>query len=131
MKKNISHMVIERGQGAMGIEPWAVLDFNDRLFWGQTGKTDNIFNAALFEGNDRGLQEAREWADQFVRGQYWREKDFLTRVVFVKVKVRYFCDFQTMEAPFPENKWVKNAALDMASKATRTKSSGNTKVGYA
>ena len=111
MKKNISHMVIERGQGAMGIEPWAVLDFNDRLFWGQTGRTDNIFNAALFEGNDRGLQEAREWADQFVRGQYWREKDFLTRVVFVKVKVRYFCDFQTMESPFPKNKGVKNDGI--------------------
>lgn len=131
MEKNVSHMVIERGQGAMGIVPWAVLDFNDRLFWGQTGQTDNILNAALFEGNDSGLQEAREWADQFVRGQYRRVKDFLTRVVFVKVRVRYFCDFQTMEAPFPENKGVKNAALDMASKATRTKSSGNTKVGYA
>ena len=115
----------------MGIEPWAVLDFNDRLFWGQTGQTDNIFNAALFEGNDSGLQEAREWADQFVRGQYWREKDFLTRVVFVKVRVRYFCDFQTMEAPLPNAKVKKNAALDMASKATRTKSSGNKKVGYA
>ena len=53
------------------------------------------------------------------------------RVVFVKVRVRYFCDFQTMEAPLPNAKVKKNAALDMASKATRTKSSGNKKVGYA
>ena len=104
MEKNIIHMVIERGQGAMGIEPWAVLDFNDRLFWGQTGQTDNIFNAALFEGNDSGLQEAREWADKFVRRQYKNEYEFLSRVVFVKVRVRYFCDFQTMEAHFQKTK---------------------------
>lgn len=107
MKKNISHMVIERGQGAMGIEPWAVLDFNDRLFWGQTGQTDNIFNAALFEGNDRGLQEAREWADQFVRGRYKNEKEFLSKVAFCKVRIRYFNDLTTMKVPFPENKGVK------------------------
>ena len=121
MEKNIIHMVIERGQGAMGIEPWAVLDFNDRLFWGQTGQTDNIFNAALFEGNDSGLQEAREWADKFVRRQYKNEYEFLSRVVFVKVRVRYFCDFQTMEAPFPENKGVKNAALYARSKGELSK----------
>lgn len=106
MEKNISHMVIERGQGAIGIEPWAVLDFNDRLFWGQTGQTDNIFNAALFEGNDSGLQEARDWADQFVRGRYKTEKAFLSRVVFVKVNVHYFCDFQTMEVPLPNRRNV-------------------------
>ena len=95
-------MVIERGLGAMAIEPWAVLDFNDRLFWTRTSRTENIFHAALFEGNDKGLLEAREWADKFVRGQYKNEKDFMSRVIFVKVNVHYFCDFQTMEAPLPK-----------------------------
>lgn len=104
----INRMVIERGQGAMAIKPWAVLDFNDRLFWTRThkvvDKTDNIFNAAVFEGNDKGLAEARVWANRFVRRQYKTEKDFMSRVIFVKVNVHYFCDFQTMEAPFAKSK---------------------------
>ena len=104
-------MVIERGLGAMAIDPWAVLDFNDRLFWTRTSRTENIFHAALFEGNGKGLLEAREWADKFVRRQYRNEKEFLSRVVFVKVKVRYFCDFQTMEAPFAKSKVVKKRGI--------------------
>ena len=99
----------------MAIEPWAVLDFNDRLFWTRThkvvDKTDNIFNAASFEGNGKGLLEARAWADKFVRRQYRNEKEFLSRVVFVKVKVRYFCDFQTMEAPFAKSKVLKKRGI--------------------
>ena len=100
-------MVIERGLGAMAIEPWAVLDFNDRLFWTRTCRTENIFHAALFEGSDRGLQEAREWADQFVRGRYKNEKEFLSKVAFCKVRVRYFNDLLRMESPFPETKGRK------------------------
>ena len=104
-------MVIERGLGAMAIDPWAVLDFNDRLFWTRTSRTENIFHAALFEGNDRGLQEAREWADKFVRGRYKNEKEFLSKVAFVKVRVRYFNDLQTIKAPFAKSKVVKKRGI--------------------
>ena len=117
--------------GEHGIDKWAVIDTYDGYYWARTHKTYDIFTAATFESSERGLQEAREWADQFVRGRYKNEKEFLSKVAFCKVRVRYFNDLQTIEVPFPENKGVKNAALDMASKATRTKSSGNTKVGYA
>ena len=93
--------------GEHGIDKWAVIDTHTGYYWARAHKTYDIFNAATFESGERGLQEAREWADKFVRRQYKNEYEFLSRVVFVKVRVRYFCDFQTMESPFQETKGRK------------------------
>lgn len=109
--------------GVHGIDKWAVIDTYNGYYWARTFKTCDIFEAASFDSTDRGLQEARAWADKFVRGRYKDEKEFLSKVAFVKVRVRYFNDLQTMEAPFVKSKVVKNAAFSMASKAMRTKSS--------
>ena len=117
--------------GVHCIDKWAVIDTYNGYYWARTCQTCDIFEAASFDSTDRGLQEARAWADKFVRGRYKNEKEFLSKVAFFKVRVRYFNDLQTIKAPFAKSKVVKNAALVMASKATRTKSSGNTKVGYA
>lgn len=90
--------------GEHGIDKWAVIDTYTGYYWATTHKTDDIFNAATFESSERGLQEAREWADQFVRGRYKNEKEFLSKVAFCKVRVRYGNDLITMKAPFPEIK---------------------------
>ena len=90
--------------GAHGIVKWAVIDTYNGYYWARTHKTYNIFNAATFEGSERGLQEAREWADQLVRGRYKNEKEFLSKVAFCKVRVHYINDLATIESPFPETK---------------------------
>ena len=109
--------------GVHGIDKWAVIDTYNGYYWARTFKTRDIFEAASFDSTDRGLQEARAWADKFVRGRYKNEKEFLSKVAFVKVRVRYFNDLQTMKAPFAKSKGIKNEALNMASRAIRTKSS--------
>ena len=83
--------------GVHCIDKWAVIDTYNGYYWAETYKTCNIFEAATFESSERGLQEAREWADQFVRGRYKNEKEFLSKVAFCKVRVRYFNDLTTME----------------------------------
>lgn len=88
--------------GEHGIDKWAVIDTYTGYYWARTHHTYSIFNAATFESSERGLQEAREWANQFVRGRYKNEKEFLSKVAFCKVRVRYFNDLTTMKAPFQE-----------------------------
>ena len=86
--------------GQHGIDKLAVIDTYTGHYWADTHKTYDIFNAATFKNSERGLQEAREWADKFVRGRYKNEKEFLSKVAFCRVRVRYFNDLLTMEAPF-------------------------------
>lgn len=93
--------------GEHGIDKWAVIDTYTGCYWAETYQTCNIFEAATFESTERGLQKARAWADQFVRGQYKDEKEFLSKVAFCKVRVRYFNDLTKMESPFPETKGRK------------------------
>lgn len=97
--------------GEHGIDKWAVIDTYDGYYWARTHKTYDIFTAATFESSERGLQEAREWADQFVRGRYKNEKEFLSKVAFFKVRVRYFNDLQTIKAPFAKSKVVKKRGI--------------------
>lgn len=97
--------------GYHGIDKWAVLDTYNGYYWARTFKTCNIFEAATFESSERGLQEARAWADKFVRERYKNEKEFLSKVAFVKVRVRYFNDLQTMKAPFAKSKVVKKRGI--------------------
>lgn len=97
--------------GDHGIDKWAVIDTYNGYYWARTFKTYDIFEAASFDNTDRGLQEARAWADKFVRGRYKNEKEFLSKVAFVKVRVRYFNDLQTMKAPFAKPKVVKKRGI--------------------
>lgn len=86
-----------------GLKKWVVYDFNSRCFFGEEGETHDIFKAELFEDSEEGLEQAKCWAIKTVKQRYFSSTSFFSRVIVVKVNLRYFVEFETINSIGPKD----------------------------